>query len=77
MKRILLAAGCSIILAGCATPQQNVLLGVAGGAVIGHALSSPPPPRVVYVSPPRPVSCYNQFVGRDQFGRTVYNQICR
>lgn len=77
MKKAILILGSMVVLSGCATPTQNFLAGAAGGAIVATSLNNPPPPRVIYVPPPRPVTCYNQYVGRDQFGRVIYNQICR
>lgn len=74
MKKILILFG-GLILSGCATPTQNFLAGAAGGAFIANSLNNPPP-RVIYVQP-RPVTCYNQYVGRDRHGRIIYNQICQ
>ena len=77
MRGLLLTILSVSVLTGCATPTQNILAGAAGGAFIAHSLNNPPPPRVVYVPQPRPMTCHNKYVGRDQYGRVIYNQICR
>lgn len=54
-----------IALTGCATRAQNFIAGAAVGAVIAD-----------HASRPR-MHCYNQYIGRDAYGRTVYNQVCQ
>ena len=71
MKTTLATLALVSALAGCATPEQNLLAGVAIGAVIANQANQPT------VVAPRPMRCYNQYIGRDAYGRTVYNQVCQ
>lgn len=60
-----------VSLAGCATPQQNAML---GGAIIGAAVANAaaPAPRVVQ----RPLVCQKQWF-RDNYGYLHQRTICR
>lgn len=60
-----------VSLAGCATPQQNAML---GGAIIGAAVANSvnTQPRVVQ----RPVVCQKQWF-RDNYGYLHQRTICR
>jgi len=65
------------LMSGCATNAQNAaLVGAIGGAIIATELNQP---RQFFVAPPRarPLTCYTQLVGRDVYGRAVYQQVCR
>lgn len=76
MKRILIVPVLGMLLTGCATPEQNILAGMAIGAVVANEMNRP---QVVYTvpMPPRPVRCYSHYIGRDAYGRVVYQQVCR
>ena len=64
------------VLSGCATHAQNAALaGVIAGAVIANEANTPRP--VVVVPVHRPMICYNHWIGRDAYGRAVYQQVCR
>lgn len=62
-----------IALTGCATRAQNFIAGAAVGAIIADHANQP---RAVYVPPPT-IRCYDRYLGRDVYGRTVYQQVCR
>lgn len=65
------------LMSGCATNAQNAaLVGAIGGAIIATELNQP---RQVMVVPPRPrpITCHTQFIGRDVYGRAIYQQVCR
>lgn len=71
---IALLAVCT--LAGCATHSQTAALaGVVTGAVIASEVNRvhTPPPAVIV----QPLRCHNQYIGRDVYGRTIYNQVCK
>ena len=75
LKLILALVGLAV-LSGCATHAQNAALaGAIGGAVIANEMNRPK--TVVVVPPPRPLTCYNHWIGRDAYGRAVYQQVCR
>lgn len=75
IKLILCLVGLSVI-SGCATRAQTVALtGVVTGAVIANEVNrAHTPPTTVIVQPLR---CHNQYIGRDVYGRTIYNQVCK
>jgi hypothetical protein len=75
MKSLLIITLGSAMLAGCATPTQNALLGgaVAGAIVSTIITSPPPPPRPI----PRPLHCQTVLTGYDVYHRPIYQQVCR
>ena len=75
MKSLLIVAFSSAMLAGCATPAQNAILGgaVAGAVVSTIITSPPPPPRHVH----RPLQCQTVLTGYDVYHRPIYQQVCR
>lgn len=77
MKKFILCVVSVALLSGCATNAQNAaLVGAIGGAIIATELNQP---RQILLAPPRPrpFTCYTQLVGRDVYGRAVYQQVCR
>ena len=77
LKLILAVVGLAV-LSGCATNAQNAALaGVIAGAVIANEANTPRPVVVVPAPVHRPVTCYNHWIGRDAYGRAVYQQVCR
>lgn len=85
MKRILIVPVLGMLLTGCATPEQNILAGMAIGAIVANEVNRPqvvytvPPPRVIYHAPPPPraIRCHSHYIGRDAYGGVVYQQVCR
>lgn len=74
MKSLMVLALSSILIAGCATPTQNAILGGAvAGAVVSTIIANPPPPP----PPRRPVHCRTVITGYDVYHRPIYQQVCR
>jgi uncharacterized lipoprotein YajG len=74
MKSILIVPVLAMLLTGCATPEQNILAGMAIGAIVANEMNRP---QVVYTVPSRPIRCYNHYIGRDAYGRAIYQHVCR
>lgn len=71
MNKVLIALAGTMILSGCATPQQNaVLTGAVVGYVIGASINAPDP------LPPYRQFCYSTTY-RDQFGNLIKRTTCK
>lgn len=79
MNKFLVATGLVLLLAGCATPQQNAALaGAIVGATVAGAVYNPPQ---VYHQPKRIPQCRwirGGFAGYDAYGNPMfkYHQVC-
>jgi uncharacterized lipoprotein YajG len=75
MKKLLFILLATAALTGCASRTGTAAL--AGGA-IGYILANEAnqKPAVVVVEPPRQVRCHTRYIGQDQYGRAVYQQVC-
>lgn len=74
---LIVSFAAALVLNGCATRTGTAA--VAGG-VVGYILANEAnqrQPQVVIVEPPRQVRCYTKYIGQDQYGRAVYQQVCK
>lgn len=77
IAKLILAVSTIALISGCASHSGTAAL---AGGVIGYAIANEmnrPPAPVVVVPPPRQVHCYTKYIGNDQYGRAVYQQVCR
>lgn len=79
MKKLLLAI--SILVSGCATPQQNAaLIGATMGAMVGIAITENN--QQPHHHRHRPIvycNTFNELIGYDRYHRPIYQtrQVCR
>lgn len=76
--KLILAVVSIALISGCASHTGGAMLaGGIVGAVIANEMNNKPPAPVVVVEPVRTVHCYTKYIGNDQYGRRVYQQVCR
>jgi len=76
MKRLIGIVAIAGSLVGCATPQQNAVLGGAVlGAVIANGVAQPQPH--YHTVPVRVIHCDQVVIGYDYYGRPRYRKVCR
>lgn len=75
MKKLLIILLATAALTGCASRTGTAAL---AGGLVGYVLANEAnqKPAVVVVEPPRPVRCHTKYIGQDQYGRAVYQQVC-
>ena len=81
MKKLLIVCAVGVSLAGCTVREQQLATAGVAGAIVGSALTAPPPrpvyveePRYVVVPPRRP-HCYSMWE-RTHRGDLVERRIC-
>ena len=83
MKKLLIVCAVGVSLAGCTVREQQLATAGVAGAIVGSALTAPPPrpvyyeePRYVVVPPPRRPHCFSTW-DRNHRGDYIERRVCR
>jgi hypothetical protein len=90
MKKLLIVCAVGVSLAGCTVREQQLATAGVAGAIVGSALTAPPPrpvyyeeprpvyvqqPRYVVVPPPRRPHCFSTW-DRNHRGDMIERRVC-